>query len=85
MRPDLSLNSALNLPDPANLIQVILNGINAKDGIPGVVMPSFAQALDDTDIARIAAYLRRTRTNSPPWSDLESKIATLRRQIDASQ
>jgi len=85
MRPDLSLNSALNLPDPTNLIQVILNGINAKDGIPGVVMPSFAQALHDTDIARIAAYLRRTRTNSPPWSDLESKIATLRRQIDASQ
>jgi mono/diheme cytochrome c family protein len=85
MRPDLSLNSALNLPDPTNLIQVILNGINAKDGIPGVVMPSFAQALSDADIARIAAYLRRTRTNLPPWSDLESKIAALRRQIVASQ
>jgi mono/diheme cytochrome c family protein len=85
MRPDLSLNSALNLPDPTNLIQVILNGINAKDGIPGVVMPSFAQALSDTDIARIAAYLRRTRTNLLPWSDLESKIAALRRQIVASQ
>jgi mono/diheme cytochrome c family protein len=85
MRPDLSLNSALNLPDPTNLIQVILNGINAKDGIPGVVMPSFAQALSDADIARIAAYLRRTRTNLPPWSDLESKIAAWHRQIVGSQ
>ena len=45
MRPDLSLNSALNLPDPTNLIQVILNGINAKDGIPGVVMPRPQEAI----------------------------------------
>ena len=71
VRPDLALNSALNLSEPNNLIQVVLGGINAKDGIPGVVMPSFAQALSDADIARIAAYLRRTRTNLPPWSDLE--------------
>ena len=54
-RPDLALNSALNFPEPTNLLQVVLHGINAKDGIPGVVMPSFAQALSDADIARIAA------------------------------
>jgi mono/diheme cytochrome c family protein len=84
-RPDLSLNSALNLPEPDNLIQVILHGINAKDGIPGVVMPAFGQALSDGDIARIAAYLRRTRTKQTPWPDLHSKIAAMRRSILASQ
>ena len=41
VRPDLALNSALNLPDPTNFIQVVLHGIDAEDGIPGVVMPSF--------------------------------------------
>jgi cytochrome c553 len=63
----------------------VLRGINAKDGISGVVMPGFGQALSDTDIARIAAYLRRTRTALPPWSGLESKIAAIRRTIVASQ
>ncbi len=41
VRPDLALNSALNLPEPNNFIQVVLRGIDAKDGIPGVVMPGF--------------------------------------------
>jgi mono/diheme cytochrome c family protein len=84
VRPELALTSALSLPDPTNLIQVVLKGVSATEGIAGVVMPSFAHALSDADIARIAAYLRRTRTNLPPWPDLDKKIATIRRQISAS-
>jgi mono/diheme cytochrome c family protein len=83
VRPDLALNSALNLPDPTNLIQVMLRGISASEGLPGIVMPSFAQGFTDADIARIAAYLRRTRTNLPPWTDLDQKIAAVRQQVDA--
>jgi mono/diheme cytochrome c family protein len=85
VRPDLALNSAVNLPDPTNLIQVILRGVSAEEGIPGVVMPSFAHAFSDADIARIAAYLRRTRTNLKPWPELEAKIASMRGQMSASQ
>jgi mono/diheme cytochrome c family protein len=84
VRPDLALNSALSLPDPANLIQVVLRGISAGEGMPGVVMPSFAHALSDADIARIIAYLRRTRTNLPAWPDLEKKIAASREQGGSS-
>jgi len=85
VRPDLALNSALNLPDPTNLIQVMLRGVTAAEGIPGVVMPSFAHAFTDADIARIAAYLRRTRTTLPPWPDLDAKIAAIRQQVSATQ
>lgn len=85
VRPDLTLNSAVNLPDPTNLIQVVLRGVSAGEGIPGVVMPSFAHGLSDADIARIAAYLRRTRTNHPPWPELEAKIAAIRGQMSATQ
>jgi mono/diheme cytochrome c family protein len=77
-RPDLALNSAAHLPDPSNLIQVILQGIGSEAGTPDVVMPAFA-ALSDADITRIAAYLRRTRTSLPPWPDLAAKIAEIRR------
>ena len=85
MRPDLAFNSAVYLPDPTNLIQVVLRGLSASEGIPGVVMPSFVHAFSDADIARIAAYLRRTRTDLSPWPELEAKIAAIRREVSATQ
>jgi len=78
-RPDLALNSALYLADPTNLIQVILHGVSASEGVPGIVMPAFA-GFSDADVARIAAYLRRTRTNLGPWPDLEKKVSAIRAQ-----
>ena len=83
-RPDLALNSAVHLSDPSNLIQVIVRGMGAEEGMPGTVMPAFGRALTDADIARIAAYLRRTRTSLPPWPDLATKIAAIRRQNGAT-
>jgi mono/diheme cytochrome c family protein len=80
VRPELALNSALNLPEPTNFIRVVLNGIGIAEGGPGLVMPSYAAALSDADIARLVAYLRRTRTNKPPWTDIEKKIAAARAQ-----
>jgi mono/diheme cytochrome c family protein len=78
-RPVLALNSALTLPDPTNLIQVVLRGIGVGEGGPGLVMPAYA-GLTDAEIARIAAYLRRTRTDRPPWTDLERQVAAIRHQ-----
>src|SRR5262249_41520988 len=83
-RPDLALNSAVRLSDPSNLIQVILRGISAEEGMPGVVMPAFGGALSDAGIARIAAYLRRTRTDLAPWRDLVAKLAAMPQQDDAA-
>jgi mono/diheme cytochrome c family protein len=80
VRPELALNSALTLPEPTNFIHVVLNGIGIAEGGAGLVMPSYAAALSDADIARLAAYLRRTRTDKPPWTDIEKKIAAARAQ-----
>ncbi len=78
-RPELALNSALALPEPTNFIQVVLNGVGSTDGAPGLVMPAYGSSLSDSEIARLAAYLRRTRTKYPPWSDLEKKVSAIRR------
>ena len=80
VRPELALNSALTLSEPTNFIHVVLNGIGIAEGGTGLVMPSYAAALSDADIARLAAYLRRTRTDKPPWTDIEKKIAAARAQ-----
>jgi cytochrome c553 len=63
----------------------VLNGVSAREGAPGLVMPAYASSLSDGDIARLAAYLRRTRTKCPPWSDVENKVSAIRRQSTASQ
>ncbi len=79
-RPDLALNSAVHLSDPANLIRVILFGIDAPEGAPGLVMPAFASGFSDAAVARIANYLRRTRTDQPPWPTLDKTVAAIRAQ-----
>jgi mono/diheme cytochrome c family protein len=58
---------------------VVLYGISAKDGAPGVVMPGFNR-FSDTDVAKLAAYLRATRTDKPAWPNLEKKVAAIRAQ-----
>ena len=85
VRPELALNTALTLPEPTNFIRVVLDGIGIRDGMPGVIMPGFAHALGDADIARLAAYLRRTRTELPAWTNIESKVAAIRKERPASQ
>jgi mono/diheme cytochrome c family protein len=85
-RPELALNSSLSLSEPTNFIQVVLNGAsntetaNNSEGAAGLVMPAYASSLTDAEIARLAAYLRRTRTKLPPWNDLEKKVAAIRRE-----
>ena len=79
VRPELGLNSVLTAADPTNLVQVILHGVGKGEGMPGVMMPGFATALADADIAQLTAYLRRSRTELPPWKDLEASIAAVRK------
>jgi mono/diheme cytochrome c family protein len=83
VRPDLSLNSALSLDEPTNFVKVVLSGISLKDGMPGVMMPGFAHSFSDAEIARLAAYLRATRTELPAWTDLETKVAAIRQETPA--
>jgi mono/diheme cytochrome c family protein len=83
-RPELALNSALTLPEPTNFIQAVLKGISNTEGAPGLVMPAYASSFTDGEVARLAAYLRRTRTKRPPWTDLESKVSTVRRELATS-
>jgi mono/diheme cytochrome c family protein len=85
VRPELALNSALTLPEPTNFLHVVLEGIGLNEGGPGLAMPGYAAALSDTDIARLASFLRRTRTHAPPWTDMEQKIAAMRQQSSVAK
>jgi len=84
VRPELALNSSLTLSEPTNFIQVVLNGVGDTEGAPGLVMPAYGASLTNSEIAGLAAYLRRTRTSRPPWPDLEKKVVAIRQESAAS-
>jgi len=80
VRPELGLNSALTADDPSTLIQIILNGIGVEEGLPGQMMPGFSHSFSNAQVAGLAAWLRRTRTDRPPWPELEKQVAKLRQE-----
>lgn len=79
-RPELALNTSLRLAEPGNFLRVVMDGVGLNEAEPGVLMPGFRHALSDADIIRLAAYLRRTRADLPPWPDMDKKIAAIRRE-----
>ena len=60
---------------------MILDGISKNDGMAILFMPGFAHSFSDADIATLAAYLRRTRTDQPPWKDLPATVAKIRSRL----
>ena len=79
LRAELSLNSAVTASDPTNLLRVLLQGVPANEGTPGIVMPDFA-VLKDEDIASLADFLRQ-RADLPPWQGVEKRLKALRQQL----
>lgn len=78
-RPLLTIDSSTHLDAPTNLINVMLDGLRADQGIQGVVMPGFRDALSDAEMAQIAAYLRHT-AGEPPWPNLQQQVTDVRQQ-----
>ena len=75
----IAIGSATHLDAPTNLINVILDGLRSDQGISGVVMPGFRDALSDKDISAIAAFLRQT-ANQSPWPKLQQQVGEIRNQ-----
>jgi mono/diheme cytochrome c family protein len=73
----LSLSTALTSADPSNFIQTVLQGVGGH-GAAGPYMPAFAAALTDDDVALLAGYLRRTRSDLPAWPNLPQAVAARR-------
>jgi mono/diheme cytochrome c family protein len=78
----LQLSSAVTEPDPRNLIHIILAGIRPAEGRSGPMMPGFGGSLTDTQIAALAAHLRK-QSGQPEWKDLEKTVSKLRAGRDA--
>ncbi|KAB0677738.1 c-type cytochrome [Aureimonas leprariae] len=75
---DFHLSTAVAAPDPGNIVTVVLHGLPPGDGDYSSVMPAFAGTLSDADAVALLAYMRRTFTDKPAWTDLEKLVADTR-------
>jgi len=75
----LQHSSKLHSDRPDNLIRVMLDGIREPATRDIGFMPAFRHALDDRQIADIAAAMRqRYAPEQPAWPELEAQVARVR-------
>ncbi|OBZ93489.1 aldehyde dehydrogenase [Pararhizobium polonicum] len=82
--PSLALNSNLHADTPDNILQVILNGVEApailakttgRDAPEVMSMPAFSETLNEGQINDLATYLRaRFASDKPAWTDTTSAM-----------
>jgi mono/diheme cytochrome c family protein len=78
---DFALSSALNAPEPRNIILVTLAGLPAADGRSAGMMPGFDGAISDEDLAALLEYLRLRFSGEPAWNNLSSSIQAARHEL----
>ncbi len=75
----LALNSNLHAPRPTNVINAILQGVDAHAGSLAGAMPGFADSLTDEQVGELAGYLRaRFAPDKPAWTDLARSVRQAR-------
>ncbi|HEY2755537.1 MAG TPA: cytochrome c [Pseudolabrys sp.] len=74
----LGLSTPVNEPDPTNLIRIVLGGIHPLAGDRGPIMPGFAGALTDRQIAALVSYVRSQFSGQPAWPDADELVSKLR-------
>ena len=76
---NLALSTAIASPDPRNLANIVLSGVQAIEGESSPIMPGFAASMTDAQVSALLNYLRARFSNQPPWSGVEKTVQDARR------
>ena len=76
---NLALSTAITSPDPRNLANIVLSGVQSVEGERSPIMPGFAASMTDAQISVLLNYLRARFSNQPPWSGVEKTVQDARR------
>lgn len=76
---DFARSTAIQAPNPRNIINVTLHGLHGRPGEIGPIMPGFAGALSDEQIEALLVYLRDRFSDEPAWTDLADEIKAARK------
>ena len=76
----LASSKVVAMPDPRNLIHVVMEGITAPHGAAAALMPGFATALTDQQVTALVTFVRATFSDQPAWGDVENQVRKLRQR-----
>jgi mono/diheme cytochrome c family protein len=76
---NLALSTAITSPDPRNLANIVLSGVQAVEGERSPIMPGFAASMTDAQVSVLLDYLRARFSNQPSWSGVEKTVQDARR------
>jgi len=74
----LSLSTALSGDSPANLLNIVMQGLPAADQVVGPIMPPFADVLGDRQLIDLAHFLRSRFAGKPDWEGIAQAVHTAR-------
>jgi mono/diheme cytochrome c family protein len=72
---NLHLSTAVNAPDPQNIINVTLFGLPGARGEPSAIMPGFKGVLGESQMVALLDYMRQRFSGRPPWADARDRVA----------
>ncbi len=75
---NLALSSGITGPSAANLVNIVLYGLPASAAGRGPIMPAFANAMTDAQLAALVRYLRAHFSSKGPWSDIDATVGEAR-------
>ena len=75
-RPELHLSTAVNAPNPQNIINVTLFGLPAAEGEPRPSCRASPVLIDET-LAALLNHMRDRFSDQPAWTDTRERRATI--------
>ena len=81
---NLAFSTVINAESSRNLLNLLLAGLPAADGVRGPIMPGFAATLNDPQITALAEYVRTKFTKKSGWPDIAAQLREARNSQLAS-
>jgi mono/diheme cytochrome c family protein len=75
---NLALSTVINSDNPRNLLNFLLGGLPAAEGVRAPIMPGFGATLTDAQIVALTSYLRSRFSTKPAWSDIPALLREAR-------
>ncbi len=75
---NLALSTVINGENPRNLLNILLAGLPAADGVGAPIMPGFGAILTDAQVVALTSYLRSRFSTKPAWSDIPAQLREAR-------
>ncbi|MSP20844.1 MAG: cytochrome c [Alphaproteobacteria bacterium] len=72
----LGLTTTVNMPNPSNVIRIVIEGIKSPPGARERSMPPLV--VNDGDLAAMLAFMRAQFTTKPAWTNIDEHIKAAR-------